>query len=296
MSVDPGALELVLGSAEQVYLSVLTKSGPHVTPELFTTSGGHVLCVTAESTLKVRLLREQPVIGIAAVSGGAALSGYGTVQLLDPASPTSALAAPAAAAKAPLGLARYLLDNAAELTGAAMSALAGRLGGPIPPRRVVLVISLSAATLVDGDRVVVEQGWDISAGPAVRGSVDDDAQGPDLGALRDDLRELAATGPAVVGWTASDGRPLALPATYDAGSGVATLPTALFRACGAATTSPACITFDTWSGYGPIGKQGLMLRGEGRAVDDGGRTRITVDISRATHWDGIETGTTELTR
>ena len=97
-----------------------------------------------------------------------------------------------------------------------------------------------------------------------------------------------------MGWLRTDGGPLALPATWDSDRHEATLPTAAFETCGAAAAGPACVTFDTWTGYGPTGKQGLMLRGTGRAASGDGITRLTFDIDRVSHWDGIETGTSSV--
>src|SRR5687768_13743015 len=118
MTVDLDDLIPALRGAEHLYVGVLTKSGPHVTPELFTTSGGRLLCITAASTVKVKVLVRDPSVAVAAISGGVHLAARGTVEILDPASPASALESPGLAARAPLGMARYVRDNVAELTGA----------------------------------------------------------------------------------------------------------------------------------------------------------------------------------
>lgn len=293
MTLDLGLLKPALAGAEHVYVGILTKSGPHVTPELFTLSGGRIVCMTAASTLKVKVLGRNPITSVAAISGGRRLTAMGTVELLDPASPATALEAPGLAAQAPLGVARFVRDNAAELAGAAMQALTGKLGRPLPPRRVILAITVTAATIVDGDEVLVAQGWD---GVKATGSSQEvDAEAPDLTDVPERVRDLAVSGSAVVGWTRSDGSALSLPATWDASAGVATVPTALFRSAGAAGESPACLTFDRWTGYGPEGKQGVMLRGSGRSAEANGVTRIALDVNKVSHWDGIEVGTTPLT-
>jgi hypothetical protein len=293
MPLNPDDLSRVLATAEHVYVAVRARSGPHVTPELFTVSGGRILCVTAASTLKAKILRRRPLASIAAVSDDRLLTALGTVEVLDPASPTTALAAPALAAQAPLAVARFLRDNAAELAGAAVQAVTGQLGRPLPPRRVVLAITLTAATLVDGDTVTVDDGWDPPSADVVAEDTDD-SDVPDLSALSADLRDLAVSGSAVVGWTRLDGTPLALPATWDADRSVATVPTSLFRSSGGAVTSQACVTFDRWTGYGPSGKQGLMLRGVGQARGGDRSTQLSLTVTRASHWDGIDVGTTDL--
>ena len=53
--------------------------------------------------------------------------------------------------------------------------------------------------------------------------------------------------------------------------------------------SPACVTFDAWTGFGPSGKQGLMLRGQGQVRDTG---RVAIDVDRVSYWDGVVTGST----
>ena len=244
----------MLDGAEQVYIAIRTKSGPHVTPELFTTSGGQVVCLTAATTLKARVLRDDPAVGLAAFAPTGAVAAAGTATVIDPAAPATVVGAPGAVATAPLDVARFVRDNVAELTGAAFDALAGKLGRPLPPHRVLLTIDTTA----------------------------------------DWTGVAPAEGDAVVGWFTDDGEPLALPVEWDGDGNVATLPTALFEACGAATSSPACVTIDTWTGYGPSGKQGVMLRGDGVARTEDGVTRLALDLRRATRWDGVETETTDL--
>ena len=244
----------MLDGADQVYLAIRTKSGPHVTPELFTTSSGQIVCLTSAKTLKARLLRRDPAVGLAAFGPTGTFAAAGTATVLDPAAPATVVGAGAPAMTAPLDVARFVRDNVAELTGAAFDALAGRLGRPLPPHRVLVTIEPTAD-------------WSAVAPTA---------------------------GDAVVGWLTEDGAPLALPAQWDADAGIATVRTALFEACGAAARSPACVTVDSWSGYGPSGKRGLMLRGDGIARTEDGVTRLELDARRATHWDGVETGTTDL--
>jgi hypothetical protein len=178
-----------------------------------------------------------------------------------------------------------------------VQAVTGQLGRPLPPRRVVLAITLKAATLTDGETVIVDEGWDAPSSVSLPVETDDadEAAVPDLASLPEDVRDLAVSGGAVVGWTRTDGTPLALPATWDATRSVATVPTSLFRASAAAAASAACVTFDRWTGLGPSGKQGLMLRGDGRARDADGETCLSLSVTRASHWDGIDVGTTDLT-
>jgi hypothetical protein len=226
----------VFSGADQLYLAIRTRSGPNVTPELFTVSGDRLVCLTSVATLKSRLLRDDDVVGIAAGS----VCATGTAEVHDIASPVD--------------VGRFVRDNAGEMVGAAVDALVGRLGRPLPPRRVALVIT--PTDVVTGDE----------------------------------------PGDAVVGWLRDDGAPLALPAHWDEGAAVATLHASVFRRSGAGTESDACVTVDAWSGYGPTGKHGLMLRGPGVAEVDGDTVRLRLDAERVTYWDGITTGTAPLPR
>lgn len=280
MAVDP-ELTAVLEGAPHLYVAMRTKSGPNVTPELFTQSGGRIICMTSVATLKAKLLQRDPVVSIAARSGTRAVTVVGTVEVVDAASPRTIAQAPAVAAGSPLGVARFLRDNAAELAGAAVDTLAGRLGGPIPPRRLILAVT-------PRDAVV----WDT---PSLPDGAGDNSAPLDLGVLPDELAALPATGDAIAGWTRADGTPLALPVVWDHDRQEAVLPTSILRDFDAAPRSAACVTFDTWTGYGPSGKQGVMLRGTGTAEEDGATTRLRLDLDRATWWDGVETSSEPLT-
>jgi hypothetical protein len=121
-------------------------------------------------------------------------------------------------------------------------------------------------------------------------STPDDELG--LDELPGDLRDLVGSTDVVLGWSRTDGTPLALPAWWDDGSAV--VARAFFEAAGAATASPASVTFDEWTGLGPSGKQGVMLRGAGLATSEADTFRVDLDIDRATHWDGIASGTVDL--
>lgn len=276
-----------LNESAHVYISIRTRSGPHVTPELFTVSAGRILCLTSAATLKAKLLRADPVVGLTAYAGTTAVAAAGSAEVLDPASPSSVLQSPLLAAAAPAGVGRFVRDNAAELAGAAADFFAGRLGGPLPPHRVIIAITPTAVAVVDADDLRTSTGWTEAPEATPHGE-------PELVDAPEHLASLAAAGPAVAGWVRHDGAPLALPVVWDPSTTTARLPAALFETCGASDESPACVTFDTWTGLGPSGKQGIMLRGSGRATVDGTIASLALDVRKATYWDGIETATTEL--
>ena len=265
-----------------------TTRGPHVTPELFTAHGDRLLCLLAATTLKAKVLRRDPVVAVAARAGTGSLTGIAVAEVIDVADPASVVAEPLAATA---GVARFLRDNAAELAGAAVQALTGQLGRK-PPRRLALALRLVAATACDGDRIEWSEGWDeVPPGEPGREELGaDDPTAPDLAGIPEHLAALVEPGAVVLGWCTEADRPVALPARW-LGDGRLTVPAGLLAATGAARSSAACVTFDAWSGLGPTGKQGLLLRGTGTMGEDGA---VVVETDRITTWDGIATDTTEL--
>lgn len=293
--VDVVELTPVLDGTDTLYVAIHSSSGPHVTPELFTVSGGRILFLTSVATLKARRSHNGGVVGLCASSTTGSVVLTGSVEVVDPMSPRSALEAPSAAAQAPLGVARFLRDNASEMVGAAIDAMAGRLGRPLPPHRVVLAVTPTAAIVTEAGAVRFAEGWEGVEDAGMTPPDDSDEPASiDLGDLPGELGDLTVSGPAVIGWLSAVGAPIALPVEWDANQLVARLPLDVFDGCGAAVSGPACITFHGWTGYGPSGKQGVMLRGTGTAARDGDVARITMAIGRASYWDGIETGTVDV--
>ncbi|HUS23291.1 MAG TPA: hypothetical protein VMZ66_14905 [Aeromicrobium sp.] len=285
----------VLDGTDTLYVAIRSASGPHVTPELFTVSGGRILCLTSAAALKTRRSKNGGLVGLCASSATGSVVLTGSVEVVDPTSLRSALAAPSAALQAPLGVARFVRDNVSEMVGATIDTMAGRLGRPLPPHRVVLAFTPKAALVTEAGAVRFDEGWDVVAEPGTTALDDGDEPPPiHLTEIPGELGDLAVSGPAVVGWFRTEGAPIALPVQWDADQLVARLPLAVFEACGASMSGPACITFDGWTGYGPSGKQGVMLRGAGTASRDGETVRITMEIGRASYWDGTETGTVDV--
>ncbi|HUR76862.1 MAG TPA: hypothetical protein VMZ22_02865 [Acidimicrobiales bacterium] len=272
-----------LARADQIMVGIATKHGPHVTPELFTVSSDRVWCMTAATTLKARALAKGGRVAIAARTRDGLAIGTGTAIVIDPLHPTKTTSGIADAARSPAAVSRFVLDNAAELSGAVSDFVGGRLGQALPPHRVVLCIELKATALGGDDFAPVD--WNAR-------EPSDAASSPEVEELLDDvpvgLRDLAGSGQAFLGWLTDGGQPLVLPVDWDLAEHRATVPPELLQLTGAATSSRAAITRDDWTGYGPTGKQGLMLRGDGRVGDDAASVEIGID--GATYWDGVETG------
>lgn len=292
-TIDIDELSLVLSTTEVVYAAIQSSSGPHVTPELFTVADGKILCLTSAVTLKARRARATPLLAMCAWSDAGLVSLVGTVEVVDPTSPRSLLEAPATSLKLPLGVARFMLDNAAEMAGAALDAAAGRLGRPLPPHRVALAVTPVAATMISDGEIVLSSGWEPAERPISGVAEPEGGEGFDLGLLPGPLASLAKNGRAAVGWMGQNGSPLALPAVWRTESTEARVPWALFEACRAVDEGPGCVTFDTWTGFGPSGKQGVMLRGAATVRRSGDDAAISFQLDRASYWDGVETGTVD---
>lgn len=290
------ALTDVLAGAPQAYVGISTRRGPHVTPELFAVTGDRIVCMTAADTIKSRRLRRARTVACTIRNGARSVSMVGKATVIDAASPATLLQDPRRTATASMDAALFTVGNLAELSGAALDLVTGRLGGPIPQRRVVIVIEPHAAAITDGAAITYHAGWGDPESSTPQSDPSSDGPGvPDLGSLPDELAALAAeSSETVVGWTREDGAPLTLPAAWDPRRAVASVPADLFRLVGAATHSPACVTFDSWSGYGPSGKQGLMLRGAGAGAVHGADVDLSCTFDRVTHWDGADTGSVDL--
>lgn len=290
--------ESIFARADQVYIAIMTKSGPHVTPDLFTAHDGRLWCMSAATTLKSRLLRRDARAAVMAIVGAEAVIVAGEADVLDPARPIDIVGRPLAAFTAALGATKFVAGNAAELKGAVAAALQGKLGDPlIPPHRVLISFDQHSVAVV-GEGSTEAEGWGAAVGDRVPGRRHDSDR-PLTGADDDDdavplPESLVHSDRAVVGWVATDGRPLVFPAAWDPRRCVATVDRELFEVVGASSAGPACVTFDTWTGYGPLGKQGVMLRGHGSANAGAGSTDLHMAFERATFWDGIETETRPL--
>ncbi len=286
--LDLTAVDELLAGATQIYVGVLSRGKPHVTPELLATSGGRLWCLTAAVTLKAKILAVDERVAFMASVAGVDVVGLGRASIVDLGTPSS-LTDVAAVARSAVGTASFALRNAAELSGAAVDALTGKLGGPLPPRRVALSIEPIAVAVVSAEGVRAVGEWESGAG-----STSDAAE-----AFPDDLedtlapeavRDLIDDGPAALGWLSASGHPLVLPAQWQRATSSARVNATLFERCGAADVAPAAVTRDKWTGYGPTGKQGLMLRGDGNASSDGAQVSAGVAVDRVTYWDGVETG------
>lgn len=301
--------EEVVASAPQVMVGVRSRRGPHVTPELFALASGRIWCLTAATTLKVKVLDGGGPVAVAATTkdGRSALA-IGRATVLDPARPIRNLGSLVTSLTSPVAVGRFAARNAAELTGTVVDLLQGKLGGPLPPRRVVVCIEPTAYAVVDGGAVSTSAGWErdasggahASAARRADGASDDGGEDDepdtvlrdlaDVDGVPEALRSLTDDGPAFVGFLTNAGAPLVLPAAWEAASRRARVASGLIGLTGASPSSPACVTRDRWVGFGPSGKLGVMLRGRGTVAEEAEPGTIDFELTGAAYWHGIETG------
>jgi hypothetical protein len=277
--LDPRVLRVV-GRAPHAYVTIETASGPHVTPLLFAITATRLWFVMARTTLKVRVLRKRPAVGIVIDGGRSVLVVRGEASVLDPLRPRDLAAKLAEVARAPLGGASYGLHNPLELMSFARDA--ARVPGRAQPN----------ITLVS----VQPQGIDVVAG---RGTA---TQAQPANGWRErlpEIPELAAAlvpvaGPAVLALLTPEG-PFAVPVQWDPASGTAVgVRWPLVERAGAAREGAACLCLDGSHGKGPIAKHGVLLRGAARITGDGDDARAELEPDRVTWWDGFDTGTAAL--
>jgi hypothetical protein len=149
----PADLERVLERGSFCHVATSTTRGPHVTPMVYTFTGGRVWVTTARGSVKAGAWRHDDRVAGLVQDGATALSFTGRVRTfdaLDPATwgrslregPTLAVAA-----------ARFALKNARFFAGYAVDARHVPLAWT-PPGRVFAELSIERAALIEGGAVV----------------------------------------------------------------------------------------------------------------------------------------------
>jgi hypothetical protein len=256
-------MKAVLDEGRQAYVAVVSKDGPHVTPELYAHTGRDLWFAVAATTLKARVLPDNDRVGALVRAGGRSVLVSGTATTYDVRSPADVARAigDTAVAKALTG---FVTRNAADLAAFARDALTGRIGKGVPPRRILIRLRPTRAALLDGTNVVARDGdWP--------------------GTVPDTTRPALPGGSdAVVGWLGPDG-PVALPARLDGDT--AYVPTAAAALAALPGEAPACFVTDDYGAPGPAAKTGTLLRGTG-VLRDG---VATIEVEKTVTWDGVTT-------
>ncbi|MDQ4133962.1 MAG: hypothetical protein M3179_12335 [Actinomycetota bacterium] len=285
----------VLSDAPQAYLTVLTSTGPHSTPQVFLAWAGRIWMMTGRKTVKAKVLRGRPEAAVLARSGDASVVVTGVACLLDPLRPHELLPCVRELMLSGPATAGYLARNPTDLRGFVRDALAGRLRLNLPPSPPVLVaLRPRAVTLVRGHELVAAEGeW---PGQREAPSWEEPMLGNELGAqpFREApapaARLLADERPCVVGWEGPTG-PLGLPGTWHGDHQVASVAPDLFGLGSLPRHAPASVTVDAIDEHDPTSKLGVVVRGPATAHPTRRTIEVRVEPERVTWWQGTETET-----
>jgi hypothetical protein len=277
-------MRAVLRSAPVLHSAVATRRGPHLTPTVFSWAAGRLWLVASRHSVKVRVLRADPRVGLLLTDGSRQVVGAGVATVWD-ALPGAPWPGPGELARGPLGAARYLTEN----LGHALAVVADHPTPALLVDRVAVSITPERLALVDGADLVDQWGkWPAEPDAARTPADAAPGAGAPLTPLAPDL--LAADGPAQLGWSTPHG-PLALPSRWHAERGEAELPATLLDLAGAPPEGPACLTVTT-SGHRMSDKRGALLRGHGTARRAGDRATVRLRPVTVTTWHGRHVNTT----
>lgn len=266
---DDPDIASILGAARQAYVAVDSKGGPHVTPQLYGLADGNLWFFAAATTLKAKVLRREPRVGVMVRQHDRAVVVGGTVDVLDPADVGSILEQFPHWRRTAGGVASFTLRNAADLAGFVTDTVRRRAGRIPPPRRVLFSVRPERMALIEGGAVTRVSGdW---PGRGIAAAADG-GPGPEANVA------IAYSSPL---------GPLALPAAWDDGAHTATLPSRLAEVASLPDASGMSVVFDEYGRPGPGGKRGLLLRGDGRLDGKAGRVSFTPD--HGVRWDGVHT-------
>src|SRR3954464_11235578 len=113
-ALDPTAQSL-LAEGRQLHVGVLTTTGPHVTPELYTYDDGNLWFLTAADTLKTRVVRRDPRVAAVVRGGSRSLLGSGGGPGYDFGDPVRLITSARDALRALAALTSYAVRNATDL-------------------------------------------------------------------------------------------------------------------------------------------------------------------------------------
>ena len=252
-SLDPEARS-ILAEGRQLYVGVVTKNGPHVTPELYAIVGDELWFATAATTLKAKAVRRDSRMAGAVRVGSRAVVVVGDAKTYDVADPMALVGSARDAVTALRAVGGFTLRNAADLGGFARDLVAGRLPSRRPPRRILVRLRPGASAVVD-------------------------------------VGGLPGERDAMVGWS-EDGSPLVVPGRCDAALSSAWVPASLPDGMHIGESRrPACLAVDDYVAPGPAAKTGWLRRGTGTPHRDGTAIRLDLVAEHETTWDGAETRT-----
>ncbi|MCU1372194.1 MAG: hypothetical protein JWO77_3388 [Ilumatobacteraceae bacterium] len=255
MTTEP-AIEHILREGRQAHIAIVSRRGPHVTPELYAWAEGRLWFWFARTTLKARVLATSPEVAVLVTVGGRSAVIEGTVDLIDVRRPATLLGTPARALRASKATGAYVARNAEDLAAFTRDLATGRLGWRLPPARILASVEVRSSILVDEDRTTeaaMEPTGRRSAGERV---------------------VVALPGPT------------ALPGRWFADAAELVVDPALLERAGVGRTTAVAIVADDYVAPGPAAKVGTLVRGT--ATRGSGTGTLRVDADSVTSWDGID--------
>ncbi|MGH8974172.1 MAG: pyridoxamine 5'-phosphate oxidase family protein [Acidimicrobiia bacterium] len=273
----------VLDEAGVLWVAVASRRGPHVTPAVFDVDGRRLWFVTPRRSVKARAIDRHRRVGALATFGDRAVMMSGRARIVDPL--TARVSSLGRLLDLPLAAAGYLGRNHRHATGTVRDHKAPTLA----LSRVAVSIDVTRLALLEGEAVLSAWGrWD-DQDLLLQGPVPDGGP-PDLGPVPARIRTLLLdAAPVVVGWQSFSG-PLAVPARWRAGRGVAETSAQALVLAGAGTAGSACLTAER-SRHRLKHKEGILLRGAARTRRHGGVAEVAITPERVTWWVGEETRT-----
>ena len=276
-ALDPTAHSL-LAEGRQLHVGVLTTTGPHVTPELYTYDDGNVWFLTAADTLKTRVVRRDPRVAAVVRVGSRSLLVSGVVTDYDIGDPLRLMTNARDALRALAALTSFAVRNAADLAAFARDLAGGRLKSRLPQRRVLMRLVPDRALLLEGSALVATDGeW------------------PGRVTVPDEAPALVGDVDCVVAAETADGV-IALPGRAGDDLTAVTVPAVAVQLAGVAIGEELLggVAVDDYRAPGPAAKRGELIRGRLRFELAGAQCRVHVDGERETTWSGAQVSTTAL--
>ena len=282
----------VIDGSELCYLAVATKTGPHVTPTVFTYSSGRIWILTPRSSLKAKRLSDRSQTGVLFRTGDRSVVVAGRATVLD----LARLWIPEdlfERARALPALGRYVVDQR-EFFGGLIGGSMSSLSDLNPVDRVLVSIAPEGVLLVERGEILTRRGGRPDPDGSSNHADPTKHQGPalDLDNAPDSIAVLAEDRriSAVLAVDAPWG-PLALPAHWHGERSLASVPTELL---GDFTEGKVGLCLDADDGPELDDKEGMLVRGLGRVVGaQDGYAAVSIEQDRTTVWQGAETETVD---
>jgi len=254
-----------LEEGRQAYLAITSKAGPHVTPDLYACSGDSMWFAMATTTLKARVLADEPRAGVVVSVPGRSVLLAGSVTLYDPRRMLGLARRAPDLPRTTRALTRFTVRNAPDLLAFARDTATGRLGRRPPPLRVLARLDPDRVALVEGGAIVEGYGEWADAGDGAA------------------AEQVTGGKPAVL---AVPG-PVAVPCQWFEEEQRARVPAGLRAIADLRSDFPLGVVVDEYGAPGPAAKAGTLLRGRGRLGDE--PDVVEVEPERVVTWDGVDT-------